>query len=310
MSSAITASVADTPLFSGLLERLENNLRILPDKPAETPWNTLVCLWSLVAGRPIALSEIDEVRLATLGEDAAARLAGLVDQRLSGIPLAHITERQDFMGMVLLASPAALVPRKETELLGNAAAEKANRAPAAAPLILDICTGAGNLALGIASRVPAARVFGSDLSTDAVSLARRNAQFLGREDVEFRLGDLIQPFNEPDFVGAVDVLVCNPPYISTTRVDSMPAEISRYEPRLAFDGGPFGVNILHRLVSEAPTWLKQKAWLLFEVGRGQGEQALRLVQKTGHFGQVEALRDDRDDIRGIAAQMAARSSSV
>ena len=93
---------------------------------------------------------------------------------------------------------------------------------------------------------------GADLSPDAVGLARQNATFLGREDVEFRCGDLLEPFDQPSLHGRVDMITCNPPYISSARVDGMPLEISRHEPRLAFDGGPFGVKIIRKLIATAP----------------------------------------------------------
>jgi release factor glutamine methyltransferase len=294
--------MARDPEWAALLTRFRNELAVLPDKPDETPENTLLCLWALAGGRALSLSQAAREAFRPLDAVGHGRLRKLAEQRLSGIPLAHLTGRQDFMGLVLLAGPAALVPRKETELLGYAAAEKAGAAAGGSPLVVDLCTGAGNLALGIASRVPRARVFGSDLSPDAIEFARANARHVGREDVEFRCGDLLAPFREPAFAGAVDVLVCNPPYISSARVDAMPTEISEHEPRLAFDGGPFGVNLLRRLIAEAPMFLRSGGCLLFEVGSGQGDQAARLALRGHHFATVESLRDEGGNVRAIAAR--------
>ena len=303
MSIELPQTIAHDSQFIALLSRFRAELAVLPDKPDETPENTLLTLWAFADGRPLALSQLANEHFRPLDHEARERLRALADQRLAGTPLAHLTGRQDFMGVVLLAGPAALVPRRETELLGYAAAEKA-AAATAMPLVVDVCTGAGNLALGISSLVRSARVFGSDLSMDAVELARANARHVGREDVEFRCGDLLTPFLEAPFLQSVDVLVCNPPYISSGRVGEMPVEISGHEPRLAFDGGPFGVGLLRRLVAEAPRLLKPGGWLLFEVGSGQGEVAARLVLQGRQFTNVERLRDGSNEVRAIAAAKA------
>src|SRR5690554_6578989 len=109
----------NNPLYMQLLERLERDLEIQPDKPDETPVNTLDCLWAMAAGQPLALSQVSEAFIEELDEKVQAALAALVERRLSGVPLAHLTGRQDFMGIVLKASEAALVPRRETEILGR-----------------------------------------------------------------------------------------------------------------------------------------------------------------------------------------------
>jgi len=134
---------------------------------------------------------------------------------------------------------------------------------------IDVCTGCGNLALAMAHYEPRAMVYGADLSEDAIGLAQRNVHFLGLQDrVQVRCGDLLGPFNEQAFYGRVDLLVCNPPYISSGKLETLPSEIIAYEPRLAFDGGPFGVRILQRLMREAPRYLRFGGWLAFEVGLG------------------------------------------
>ena len=98
-------------------------------------------------------------------------------------------------------------------------------------------------------------------------MARRNATQLGlAKRVSFRVGDLLAPFDTPGFPGSVDLLVCNPPYISSAKVDGMHAQVADHEPRLAFDGGPFGIRILQRVINEAPRLLRAGGTLAFEVG--------------------------------------------
>jgi release factor glutamine methyltransferase len=295
----------DHAIYQGLLMRLQRELDVPSCKPDETARDTLHCLWAKAMGVSLALSQTRDVQLVALDETAQATLTELVARRLAGEPLAYLTGRQDFMDVVLLASPAALVPRRETELLGWAALAKIQETRAAQPLVIDLCTGSGNLALALAVREPRARMWGSDLSPDAVSLARDNAEFLGRPDVSFVVSDLADDFMNQAFLGQIDVLICNPPYISSAKFATMHPEISGHEPRLAFDGGPFGIKILQRLLKDAPRLLKPGGWLLFEVGLGQGEPMLKRLQGLADFSAVEAVCDANGDIRALAARRAA-----
>jgi release factor glutamine methyltransferase len=292
------------PAFAGLLTELEAGLTILPDKPDESAEGTLRALWFKAAGQPLGLRQARALDLPLLDDEASVELEGLVRRRLAGAPLAHLTGRQDFMDLVLLATPDALIPRRETELLARHAIRKIGERKGAPTLVIDVCCGAGNVALAVAHHEPAAVVFGSDLDPGATELARANAQFTGHLDVEFRTGDLLDPFQEPRFLGQVDILTCNPPYISSPRVDEMETEIREHEPRAAFDGGALGVTILRRLVRESPSWLRPGGWLICEVGQGQGETMARLLGRSSSFETVETLEDEQGHVRVLAAQRA------
>lgn len=287
------------------VERLAGALHVLPDKPEETPEAALCALAYLAGGNPVSVAAASVLPLPPLDADALDRLEQLVAQRLTGVPLAHLTGRQRFMGLELLSGREALIPRRETELLGCAALEAlreiARRSDA--PMVIDVCTGSGNLALAMASHEPKARVLASDLSPDAVALARRNAVLLSlQERVEFREGDLLAPFDTPEHHAQVDLLLCNPPYISSKKVDGMPEEIARYEPRIAFDGGPLGVRVLQKLIDEAPRFLRRGGWLAFEVGLGQGPAIVRRLQRAGTFSDTRSVPDDQGQIRAVLAR--------
>jgi release factor glutamine methyltransferase len=292
--------------YKELLARLSRDLSVLSDKPEETPESTLCALWHAAAGTPKSAQMASEGELPVLEPENAANLIGLLERRLAGVPLAHLTGRQSFMGLEFLAGPEALVPRKETELLGyavlNVLSEIVNER--SHTTLIDVCTGSGNLALSLALHEKRARVYAADLSADAVGLARRNAKHLGLGDeMEFRIGDLLSPFDELHFYGAVDCITCNPPYISSGRVGTMPSEISGHEPRLAFDGGPFGIRILQRLATEAPRYLRQGGWLAFEVGAGQGPSIVRRIRSSGMYSKIRTVEDGSGEVRVVLARM-------
>lgn len=292
--------------FTERLTVLRSAMQTLPDKPEETPEATLRALWCLAAGRPMsaeAASHLADDALPVLDAAQDAQLGALTAQRLAGIPLAHLTGRQTFMGMEMLAGPQALIPRRETELLARAAL--VHLRAMAQPRVIDVCTGSGNLALSMAQGVPTARVWGADLSPEAVALAEANARHLGlSERVQLRCGDLIAPFEamDADFLGRTDLLLCNPPYISSGKLDSMPAEIVQHEPSLAFDGGPFGIRILQRLMKDAPRFLRSGGWLGLEVGLGQGPAVQQWLARTGQFDTPQAVPDDHGQVRSLLAQ--------
>ena len=294
-------------LYLDLAAQLSAGLRLLPDKPEETPESTLRALWHAAAGVSVSARNAGSLALPSLTAAETERLQGLVLQRIAGTPLAYLTGRQHFMGLDLLSGREALIPRMETELLGWGALEALQRLGVAngdEAMAVDVCTGSGNLALALAFHAPKARVYAADLSGEAIALARRNALHFQMQDrVEFREGDLLAPFDAPGFLGRVDLLVCNPPYISSRKVDTMPHEIVGHEPRLAFDGGALGIRLLERLIREAPRFLRNGGCLAFEIGLGQGPAILKRLSAGGRYSRVRPIEDGAGAIRAIVAEV-------
>lgn len=295
--------------FDEFLEEVRQFWVPLPDKPEETAERVLCALWRTACGVPASADRALRADLPPLDAACAGRLRALLGQRRAGVPLAHLTGRQGFLGLELLASPEALIPRKETEILGRAALAKLTclEQAGSALTVIDICTGSGNLALAYAYYVPGARVFASDLCQEAVDLAQRNLEHLSgrldlRERVEFRQGDLLEPFDRPEFHGKCDLLSCNPPYISAAKVKQMHPEIANFEPQAAFNGGIYGVSVLMKLVKQAPIFLKPGGWLGFEVGSGQGALMARQLEKHPSYSAVETYKDSGGEIRALFAR--------
>lgn len=293
-------------LLASLISRFSARWPSLVDKPEESPESAIRALWFAAANRNRSVQKAAEGELPVLNAPEQNRLDQLLEQRLSGVPLAHLIGWQQFMGLEFKASPQALIPRQETEILGNAALkclrEVVSRNGQAN--VIDMCTGSGNLAIALATHEPACRVFAADLCVDAIALAKENAKVhLLEERVDFRVGDLFAPF-QGELEGMADLVVCNPPYLSTAKVRQLPREIGEFEPREAFDAGSFGLGIISRLISEAPRYLKPKSsWLCFEVGLGQGDFFASRLERTGTYQNVQTVKDNAGEVRALIANL-------
>lgn len=292
-------------LLAELLHTLDCHWSPLPDKPEETAPHSLRALWHCAQGHPHSVERAKSTDLPVLQLEDFRRLRALIDQRHAGVPLAHLTGRQNFLGLELEVGPAALVPRKETEILATAALQllRGLVQQRGTALVLDLCAGSGNLATALAHYEPRCRLCVADLSPAAVELARRNAQrhhLDGR--VRFFKGDLFGPFARDEFTRAFDLIICNPPYISSGKVAALPPETGQHEPRLAFDGGAFGLDVIGRLIAEAPRFLRADSWLCFELGHGQGDYLARHLAKNPAYTEVRRLLDQQNHIRALAAR--------
>lgn len=292
-------------LYHKLIQELENKLTILEDKPEETVQSTLEALWHKAYGNPKSVELVSGLSLPVLTSDQTSTLYHLIDERLKGKPLAYITGRQSFMGIEMLSDNRALIPRKETEILAKAALSLCQKISEKKAIvkIFDVCCGSGNIGLALASLLPETIVNSSDLSYDAVKLANENISFLNLgHRVKATLSDLFSNFELDDFYGQIDVIVCNPPYISTSKVAKMNSEIIDNEPAMAFDGGMLGLKVIQKLIHESPKFLTKNGWVIFEIGHGQGPFIIQLCQDSGTYDQIESYTDTLGNIRAIAAR--------
>ena len=214
-----------------------------------------------------------------------------VSLRTQRRPLPYITGEAWFYGRPFKINRAVLIPRPETEMLVEAAREICRSV--SAPVLADIGTGSGCLAVTVALEIPEAQVWATDLSGDALKLARKNiVRYALEERVTLLRGDLLVPL-PPELRCAV--IVSNPPYIPEAEISGLQPEVRDYEPRLALSGdgeatGLDGTALHRRLLLEAPPYLKPRGWLLLEVGMGQAQTVAEAAQEAG-YAEV-AIRED------------------
>jgi release factor glutamine methyltransferase len=220
-----------------------------------------------------------------------------VQRREKREPLQYITGVQEFRALDFIVTPDVLIPRPETELVVEAALSVVDRARRTAghdetPTIIDLCTGSGCIAISLARDLPAARIFASDASEQALTVARQNARkhsCSGR--IRFLQGDLLEPFEQLDLRGQIDVITANPPYIRTGDLPSLQPEVREFEPKIALTAGPDGSEIQQRIISQAPQFLRKHGALIMEMGDGQSEKIAGIIKKHGDFGTAEILKD-------------------
>lgn len=221
-----------------------------------------------------------------LGDDERDAIRALIKRRLAGEPLAYLVGEQEFWSLPFTVDPSVLIPRHDTETVVSVILDRAGDR-AAARTVLDLCTGAGPLAVALARELPGAQVTATDVSPAAAALARRNAE---RNKVGDRVvvleGDLWAPVGDRGF----DVVVSNPPYIATGELAGLDREVQR-EPRLALDGGADGLDVFRRLVAALPAHVLAGGLVAFEHGHDQGDGVRALLDATGAFEPAATERD-------------------
>jgi release factor glutamine methyltransferase len=235
----------------------------------------------------------------SVGASELRRFRRLVARRCEGIPIPYLTGHASFMDLILEVRPGTFIPREWTAGLVEVALRRLRSR--SSPVMLDMATGVGPVALGVARALPRARVIGVDIAPSAVALATRNAARLGVGNVRFVMGDLFRPL-PPDLMGRVHVVTASPPHIPRDLVRTYRRHMPMFEPEEAFtDFSGSGSKLLGRVATEAPRWLAPKGWLLLEVMSGYARETARLLRRTG-FRQVRSIPGRASFIREVVGR--------
>ena len=243
------------------------------------------------------------------GGEASAVFADIVGRRASREPLQYITGVCEFLGRDFIVGPGVLIPRPETEalveeclaVLGVPGASRP--AESGAKVAVDIGTGSGCIAVSIALQCPDATVYAVDESQAALYIAGKNIARHGVADrIIILYGDLYAPIREMGLAGRVDLIVSNPPYIPTGELPGLQPEV-RLEPSAALDGGPDGLDVIKRLVAEAPEILAPGGHILIEIGFGQADAVRALIDAQAGLEFIKTM----DDFAGIGRVVVAKN---
>jgi len=242
----------------------------------------------LLLGRVLGLDRIGLImqseRPLAPGELAAFR--ELFKRRRLGEPVAYLLGGREFYGISLRVDARVLIPRPDTERLVEVALER-TRARSMQGNALDLCTGSGCVAIAFARQRPTWNVTASDISPDAVALARDNAHRTGAvRNLRVVQGSLFAAVAGQRF----ELITANPPYIATAELAQLPVDVRDFEPRLALDGGPDGLDLVREIAALAPNQLTEGGILALEIGADQGPATLEILKARG-YQDVQLARD-------------------
>ena len=232
-----------------------------------------------------------------LTPEQAAAYETLIRQRAAGVPVPYLTGTRAFYDRDLVVSPAVLIPRPETEHVIDAALDWARNRSGVR--LVDVGTGSGAIAITLAAHLSDAQVWAIDISPDALNVARHNAARYSLQDrITFIQGDLLAPLLEQH--QPADLIAANLPYIASEELTTL--AVAQYEPHLALDGGPDGLELIRRLLNQAPGVLVPGGMILLEIGAGQGEQVRRMAETAFPGASIRVLNDYAGFDRVVAVE--------
>lgn len=232
-------------------------------------------------------------------EENCEAMEAAVSRVRAGEPLAYVLGQWDFYGMTLQVNDGVLIPRDDTCAVTDLAIKRALFLDTS-PRILDLCTGSGCIGLAIAHRVKDARVTLADISPSAMAVAKKNItlqKLSGR--VSCVSADAMK--EPPAFLGKFDMIVSNPPYITTQEMAALPESVKNYEPHLALHGGEDGLDFYRAIAQNYRKALKPGGFLCLEFGMGQGDAVCRILETNGYT-ILDRTRDYNDRERAVIAQ--------
>jgi release factor glutamine methyltransferase len=234
-----------------------------------------------------ALGVDDVDRDTEVPPGAYRRFERMIDRRAHGEPVQLIKGYAIFRGLEVIARPGVFVPRDSTEFLAEQAIRRLRRRRR--PVLVDVATGGGTIALAVVNEVRRARAYGTDISPDAIRVARANARDL-RLPATFVVGDLFAALPK-EIRGRVDVMTLHPPYVARNELRDLPDEVRRWEPAHTLtDRSRDGLGLIERTTAEAGEWLVPGGWLLIEVSPDRARSVRSVMQRSG-FRDVRSTAD-------------------
>lgn len=216
---------------------------------------------------------------------------GLIKRRLHREPVAYITGTREFWGIDFTVTPDVLIPRPETEFLVEEALKLIPLDTSSGRYrLIDVGTGSGAVAVALAASRPGHFYIASDISKKAIAVASQNAdQNSVSKDIFFFVGELFEALRLD--VLKFDLIVSNPPYIPTSQIAGLAPEVGKHEPLSSLDGGSEGMDVIAKIIEDAPLYLKKNGLLMLEIGYDQKDRMEQIVADDGRYKGVHFIRD-------------------
>lgn len=229
------------------------------------------------------------------------QLRQLVKRAAQNEPIAYLTGKCEFYSLEFTVTPDCLIPRPETELLVERAIEFL-RERTGKQLVCDLCTGSGCIAIAIAKNVTDVNIVATDISDAALKVAIQNAQkHLVADRIKFLHGDLFEPLIPQLDKCSFDLVICNPPYVTSREYETLERNVKDYEPVEALLGGADGLDIYRKICEQAEQFLKPDAKMMLEIGYAQGKSVMELLEQKQLFTDITVQKDLHNNDRIIIA---------
>ena len=220
-----------------------------------------------------------------------------IKRLISGEPLQYITGVQEFMKLNFIVNKDVLIPQPDTEILVEEVIKIASKMEN--PIILDLCTGSGAIAVSLAKNIPNAKIIATDISKKALEIAKYNAKLNGvLNSIDFIESNLFNKIKNIKF----DVIVSNPPYIATNEIQKLPKDV-RQEPVIALDGGKDGLDFYRKIYDIGNEFLNRQGYICVEIGYNQREAVKRIIEKKQRYVETYCIKDLCENDRVIVTQI-------
>ena len=220
-----------------------------------------------------------------------------IKRLISGEPLQYITGVQEFMKLNFIVNKDVLIPQPDTEILVEEVIKIASKMEN--PIILDLCTGSGAIAVSLAKNIPNAKIIATDISKKALEIAKYNAKLNGvLNSIDFIESNLFNKIKNIKF----DVIVSNPPYIATNEIQKLPKDV-RQEPVIALDGGKDGLDFYRKIYDKGNEFLNRQGYICVEIGYNQREDVKKIIEKQKRYVETYCKKDLCENDRVIITRI-------
>jgi len=281
-----------------MFSELQKAYDIFQNEGIEDPLSEILHLANIASGG--ALYKVD----SSLRDLSHLDLAQLAQKRKEGTPMEYIVGKAAFAGLSLHCTEKTIVPTEYTKVLVDVAVDflKQRQASVKEQAIIELGTGCGNIAIAIAMQIEGVKILATDISPEALEIARKNLDTYNLSDkITLVCGDLFSPFQGLGYEGSIDLITCNPPYIPTSSLKKLPPEVVKFQPRIALEAGPYGMDFFSKMINDSILMLKPGGVLVFEIGAGQEKLVTRILSRNSGYEDIKYFKDEDGVIRVLSA---------
>ena len=278
-----------------IMEAIKKGMIELKNADIETPKLKARLLMQFTLNKPRQYIIVNDLNKLTAKEEN--QYFSAIKKMRQGVPLEHITHQREFMKLNFLVTKDVLIPRPDTEILVEEIIRKAENIPN--PVILDLCTGSGAIAVSLAKYIKNVHICAVDISSKALEIAKKNAELNGvKNNIEFIESNLFDKIKERKF----DIIVSNPPYIETETIKTLSKDVQS-EPKIALDGGKDGLDFYRKIADSGSKYLNRQGYICLEIGYNQRIAVRQILENKKRYVNINCIKDLCGNDRVVTAQI-------